>query len=166
MLLCWSMMSEADVGSMAVQVEPSHQYSITFCCCVTDGSRGVVQQNGVWNAQRAASLCSHTLFSLNNHSAGIYECQWVPLFWMEEFSSTPLLHPHFHVRCHTLRLLPLLPSVTQQQNVMEYWQEGSASTAVPPPFVSDITGQHNKRGSITLRAALHLPRCKLIPYWE
>ena len=30
-LLCWPMMSEADVGGMAVEVEPSHQYSITFC---------------------------------------------------------------------------------------------------------------------------------------
>jgi len=41
-LLCWHMMSEADVG-VTVEVEPSHQYSITFCCCcVTDGSRGVV----------------------------------------------------------------------------------------------------------------------------
>jgi len=33
--------SEAGVGGMAVEFEPSHQYSITFCCCVTDGSRGV-----------------------------------------------------------------------------------------------------------------------------
>jgi len=29
-----------DVGGMAVEVEPSHQYPITCCCCVTDGSRG------------------------------------------------------------------------------------------------------------------------------
>jgi len=36
--------SETDVGRMAVEVEPSHQYSLTFCCCVTDGSRGVVWQ--------------------------------------------------------------------------------------------------------------------------
>ena len=27
-------------GGMAVEIEPSHQYSITFCCCMTDGSRG------------------------------------------------------------------------------------------------------------------------------
>jgi len=39
-LLCWPMASEADVGGQAVEVEPSHQYSITFCCCVADGSRG------------------------------------------------------------------------------------------------------------------------------
>ena len=39
MLLSWPTMSEADVGGMAVEVEPSHQYPITFCCCVADGSR-------------------------------------------------------------------------------------------------------------------------------
>jgi len=36
------MMSEADVGGMAVEIEPSHQYSITFCCHATDDSRGTV----------------------------------------------------------------------------------------------------------------------------
>jgi len=30
------------VGGMAVEAEPSHQYSITFCCHVTDGSKGAV----------------------------------------------------------------------------------------------------------------------------
>jgi len=32
----------SDVGGMAVEVEPSHQYSIPFRCHVTDGSRGAV----------------------------------------------------------------------------------------------------------------------------
>ena len=40
--LFWSMTSEADVGHLAIEVEPSHQYSITFCCHETDGSRGAV----------------------------------------------------------------------------------------------------------------------------
>ena len=39
-LLCWPMMSEADAGGMAVEVEPSHLYCITLCCFETDGSRG------------------------------------------------------------------------------------------------------------------------------
>ena len=47
-LLSWSVMSEADVAGMAVEVEPSHQYSVTFCCCVTDCSRGAIWPNGVW----------------------------------------------------------------------------------------------------------------------
>jgi len=46
-LFWWPMMSEVDVGSMAAEVEPSWQYSITCCCCVTDGSRGVIWQNGI-----------------------------------------------------------------------------------------------------------------------
>jgi len=41
-LLCWPMMSEADVGDVAVEVEPSCQYSVKFCCRATDGSRGAV----------------------------------------------------------------------------------------------------------------------------
>ena len=39
-LLSWPMTSESDAGGMAVEVEPFHQYSIIFCCHVTDGSRG------------------------------------------------------------------------------------------------------------------------------
>jgi len=31
-LICWPMMSEGNVDGMAVQVEPSYQYPITFCC--------------------------------------------------------------------------------------------------------------------------------------
>ena len=41
-LLRCSMTSEADVGGMPVEVEPSPQYSITCCYCVTAGSRGAL----------------------------------------------------------------------------------------------------------------------------
>ena len=30
------------VGGMAIEVEPSREYSITCCCHTTDGSRGAV----------------------------------------------------------------------------------------------------------------------------
>lgn len=40
-------MSEADVGSMTLEVEPFHQYSFTSCCCGTDGSRGANQTSGM-----------------------------------------------------------------------------------------------------------------------
>ena len=44
-LLCWPMTSEADVDGMAVEVELSQQYSITFCCRATDGiSHGNVDE--------------------------------------------------------------------------------------------------------------------------
>ena len=55
--------SEVDAGGMAVEVEPSHQYSITYCCHVTDGSRGAAWQNGIWHGS-------------------VYEaegCYWIPL---------------------------------------------------------------------------------------
>ena len=57
-LLCWPTTSEADVGGMAVRVEPSHQYSVKFCCRVTDGSRGAVWPNGIWHGcAEEAKVC-------------------------------------------------------------------------------------------------------------
>jgi len=40
-------MLEADAGGMALEFDTSHQYSVTFCSCVSDGSRGPVKQNGI-----------------------------------------------------------------------------------------------------------------------
>ena len=42
-------MPEADIGNMEVDNEPSHQYSITFCLCVTDDIWGADWQNSVWH---------------------------------------------------------------------------------------------------------------------
>jgi len=42
LLLLWLTASEADVGGMAVEVKPSHQYSIKFSFCVTNGNRRAV----------------------------------------------------------------------------------------------------------------------------
>ena len=41
-LLCWPTTSEANVVDMAVEVEPSRQYSVKFCCRATDDSRGAI----------------------------------------------------------------------------------------------------------------------------
>ena len=41
-LFCWHTTSKADAGVMAVEVEPSHQYSIPSCCCAADGSKVAV----------------------------------------------------------------------------------------------------------------------------
>lgn len=46
--LCWSVTSEAVVGGIAGEVEPSHQCPITFCCHSSHGSRREVKQNGIW----------------------------------------------------------------------------------------------------------------------
>jgi len=48
----------------------------------------------------------------------------------------------------------LLPSVIGQQNAMECWWEGSASTAIPPTTDLDIVGQNNKIGGVTFREDL------------
>ena len=53
--------------------------------------------------------------------------------------------------CQTV---PLLPSVTWQQNIMGYWWEGSTSGAISPESTSDIVGQHHKTGGIIFGAAL------------
>jgi len=39
-LLYWPMTSEINVGVTAVKVEPSQEYSVTFCCLEIDSSRG------------------------------------------------------------------------------------------------------------------------------
>ena len=54
-------MSEADVGSMAVEVEPYHQYSVLFCCCVTDGSREAIWQNGIWHGGVCEPKVCHSI---------------------------------------------------------------------------------------------------------
>ena len=41
-LLSCPTISKLDIGGIAVEVESSHQYSVTFCCCLLDSSRGAV----------------------------------------------------------------------------------------------------------------------------
>ena len=69
------------------------------------------------------------------------------------FSSYTLL-------CQTLffQAAPLLPPVTWQQNAMEYWWEGSTSTAIPPTSASEVMGQYIKIAGVTIGAALILCR--------
>ena len=58
-VLWWcSTKSEADGGGMAVEVESSHPYSVTFCCCATGGSRGAVWQSGIWHGSKGVELNS------------------------------------------------------------------------------------------------------------
>ena len=60
---CWPMMSAVDVDGIAVEAESSCQHSIPFCCCLTDGSREAVWQNGIW--------------CWNEYEAKV--CHWIPL---------------------------------------------------------------------------------------
>lgn len=50
-LLRWPTVSEADVGSMAVEVESSHQYSVIFCSHAKDGSRGAEWHRSVYEVK-------------------------------------------------------------------------------------------------------------------
>jgi len=88
----------------------------------------------------------HCLVSTNIQQASVNVIE--SNFCMEEFNCTPLFHMSF---CQTA---PLPPSVTQQQNVIEYWCKDSAFTAIPSTSFSDIMVQHNKTGGIIFRAAL------------
>lgn len=56
--LCCPMISQADVGGMAVQAEPS-QYPIACCCCVTDGSRGAVWQSSICHGSMDEAKVCH-----------------------------------------------------------------------------------------------------------
>ena len=49
-VLCWPM-SEVDVGDMAVEVEPSCQYSVKFCCRASGDSRGAVWHGSAYEAK-------------------------------------------------------------------------------------------------------------------
>lgn len=106
--LCCLMTSEADVGIMVVEAEPSWQYCITFCCCQTNGNRGTFWHKGIWHGSvvyHLISLCGkngnhwHSLIlakllwrpnSGYKHSEAMgggfqqwwQQCQWQVTFWM------------------------------------------------------------------------------------
>ena len=76
-------MSEMDFGSMVVEAEPSHQYSITLCCHVTDSSRGAVWQNGVWCRNECEAWGCHWISPCRNngthwHLLTLAEHLWTP----------------------------------------------------------------------------------------
>ena len=54
--LCWPATSETDVAGMALEVEASHHYSVTYCCHVADSSKGqsdkMASDIDVWMKQR------------------------------------------------------------------------------------------------------------------
>ena len=82
-LLCWPTMSVADGGGMAVKVEPSHQYSISCCCCMMDGSIGAVWQNGVWHGNAYEEKGCHWIPPCEKngthwHSSTFVVCLWRP----------------------------------------------------------------------------------------
>ena len=69
-------------------------------------------------------------------------------FHMKKFSGTALLHIHFHLRLHFV-ILPPVAIYHTEQNVTEYWWEGSTSAAILSKSPSNAVGQHNKIGIIS-----------------
>ena len=85
-LLCWCTTSEVDVGGMAVEIESSHQHSMTYCCCVTDGSREAVWQNGVSLASVYEAKEFHWILPCRKNCAHWYcltiaEYSWRQWMW-------------------------------------------------------------------------------------
>jgi len=77
----WPTTSEADVGGMTVEVEPSHQYSITVCCCVTGCSRRAVWQNEIWHGRGYEANVYHWIPPRRKnvthwHSSMLWEEPW------------------------------------------------------------------------------------------
>ena len=81
LLLCWSTMTEGDIGGVAVEVEPSHQHSIPFCCFATAGSKGAVWQNGVWHGSAYEAKVCYWIppcgkSGIHWHSSVFGKCLW------------------------------------------------------------------------------------------
>jgi len=95
----------------------------------------------------------HWLISINFEQAlmNINGCHFFPHGGIQSHTFASSALPWQTPLCHTA---PLLPSDTRQQHGMEYWQEGSAFTAISPIPASDVMGQHKKEGGIIFRAAL------------
>lgn len=94
----------------------------------------------------------HCLVSINIQQASMNTngCQF---FHMIEFSGTSLLHVHFHVRCHFVRLslcYHLFHGNKIEQNISGKVQPLLPNRQYPP---TEIMSQH-KLGGITFRAAL------------
>ena len=86
------------------------------------------------NAPPTASPCLHSLFGLHKCPASLNECQRLTFFLnggiqCHSFASSAL--PCQTLFCQPFCFALLLPSVTRQQNGMEYWWEDSTSTAIP-----------------------------------
>ena len=68
-------------GGMAVEDEPSHQHPTTVCCCVTDGSREAVWQNGVWHGTANEAKVCHWIPSCRKHFIHWHSSTLAERFW-------------------------------------------------------------------------------------
>ena len=76
---------------------------ISWCdSCAWPSGTWLVFQVAVANA--TASLCYQPLFGLRKCSASVNECHWMQIFLHGGIQLHTLLHMHFHVRRHSVRL--------------------------------------------------------------
>ena len=80
-LRCCPMTPEEDSGGMAEEAEPSHQYSVTCCCRVTDGSRGAVWQNGIWHGHAHEAKVCHWIPSCGKNSTHWHSSMFAEYLW-------------------------------------------------------------------------------------
>ena len=101
LLLCWTMKSVVDVGGLAVEVEPSCQYSITFCYHVTDDSRGVVSPNGIWHGSTSEAKVCHWIPPQGKNGTYWHSSIKVDVStvrqWMVHFSRATLTWKRSHI---------------------------------------------------------------------
>ena len=107
-----------------------------------------------WNTPPWPHCASiHCLVSINVQqvSMNVSVCHFFPHGRIQFHPFAPYALPCQTPICQTALLLP---AVTQQQNVVAHWQEGSTPTATSPTSTSDIVGWHHKIGGITFGAAI------------
>jgi len=94
---------------------------------------------------KCSTHTSHPLFGVQQVSVNVNGCQFFPYGGIQFHTFPSYTLPCQMSFCQTA---PLLPSVTWQQHVTEYWWEVSTSTAIPPTSASDVMDQRNKIGGI------------------
>ena len=88
-LLCWPIISEVDVGGTSVEIEHTYQYSITFYCHLTYGSKGAVWQTGIWHGSEYEAKVWNWIPPLENngthwHCRALMETrQWMWAQWID-----------------------------------------------------------------------------------
>lgn len=90
-----------------------------------------------------AKICCLVSINIQQVLMNVNGCN---VYYMVEFSGTPLLHVYFYVTlplcCHLFHGL--------KKKKKEYWHESSTSMSIPLISASDVVRQHNKIGSSLL----------------
>jgi len=103
-----------------------------------------------YSLPQCANILCYVTMNIQQASVNVSGYHFIPYIGIHWHTFASYTLPCQMPFCQTALLLP---SVAWQQNLTEYWWEGSTSAAIPPISAFDITGQHNK-GGIMFRLAL------------